>query len=522
MSRLTDAFDALIARYPEPSADPDAIFAGASATVAAGRTRRRALVGLATAAALVVAVALAALVVTDDEPTDGVRAGPAPATTSTPEPAITPGATVQVFFTPGTDGACRATEGVDRTLPPDAPTSQIGLLDAALDLLLQGPTPQEQADGLTSFFDTVSDPVREISVRGGEVTVDFDPTIIELTPNASTACGSASILAQLEATVGQFGFEGPTFSIGGDPEAFDAWLGIDRSGEPPTGQGPLAQVVASSDGVELRTLDAAGGPATTSIATSPAAAAYAVGPDLVVFQGLDPDTAPGDRLPPWPGGTISMWTRQGNRVAALSIGKGRDRTVLLDATTLDGRPVALVAVHRGSTPDDSFESLTVVDLDSGEESVVVEQPSWEAGTVQARLLPDGDVVAVGTGEASWSVARWSTRTDQPTWTTQLASDTVQTLAVLDDEAAIATASVGSDRWQVSLRSLDLDSGALGAEQTIDVSADAAQIGSLWCGDWSVAGVLSCANATGSAFALDEDGAVADLATPPGAIVTPAR
>lgn len=103
-----------------------------------------------------------------------------------------------------------------------------GVLHAALDQLLAGPTAPERAAGLTSWFSSATAGyVRGVTVRAGTATVDFGD-LRPLIPNASTSAGSRLLLSQLDATVTQF----PTvtsvlYRIDGSCQAFGEWLQLD-------------------------------------------------------------------------------------------------------------------------------------------------------------------------------------------------------------------------------------------------------------------------------------------------------
>jgi hypothetical protein len=136
-------------------------------------------------------------------------------------PAAGDAATIEVFFTPGDalDQDCSVVEPVSRSVAGPAD------LEAALGALLGGPSDDEEAAGLTSWFsDATAGGLRSVEVRDGVAHVgfaDFSGTI----PNASTSCGSAMLLAQLDATVTAFdGVDRAVYSFDGDVDAFYEWL----------------------------------------------------------------------------------------------------------------------------------------------------------------------------------------------------------------------------------------------------------------------------------------------------------
>lgn len=127
-------------------------------------------------------------------------------------------ATVKVFFTP--EGSeCDVVRSVRRTVPMPR------VLTGALRQLLAGPTAAERARGLTSVFsEETAGMLRSVAIRDGVAFVDFRD-LRPVIPNASTSCGSASLLSQLDATATQF----PTvmrarYAINGSEAAFYEWL----------------------------------------------------------------------------------------------------------------------------------------------------------------------------------------------------------------------------------------------------------------------------------------------------------
>jgi len=115
---------------------------------------------------------------------------------------------------------CDQVVAVPRTATVEGPEAD------ALAQLLAGPTPSEQAQGLTSWFSTAtSGMLRSVVIEDRVARIDFDPALATTIPNASTSCGSSLLLAQLDATIGQFGTSRrAVYSLGGDVEAFYGWL----------------------------------------------------------------------------------------------------------------------------------------------------------------------------------------------------------------------------------------------------------------------------------------------------------
>jgi Putative peptidoglycan binding domain/Sporulation and spore germination len=138
--------------------------------------------------------------------------------------ATTDTAEVNVYFTAaGTE--CDVVEPYARTVASPA------VLTGALTELLAGPTDEERPTTATMFSDASAGMLRSVAIRDGVAYVDF-ADLRQVIPSASSACGSASLLAQLNATTEQF----PTvvrsrYSIDGSQATFYNWLQRDVPGE---------------------------------------------------------------------------------------------------------------------------------------------------------------------------------------------------------------------------------------------------------------------------------------------------
>jgi spore germination protein GerM len=109
----------------------------------------------------------------------------------------TPGQSVDVFF--GVDGAadCAEVQAFPRRVPSDPDPIQ-----GAFEALLAGPTQAEA--GATSWFSAeTEDALRSVTLADGLLTVDLDD-LSSVISGASSSCGSAALLAQLQATGFQF------------------------------------------------------------------------------------------------------------------------------------------------------------------------------------------------------------------------------------------------------------------------------------------------------------------------------
>ena len=159
-------------------------------------------------------------------------------TTSTAETVV-----VDVYFGITDPVTCSEVESYRREIPAD-----IDRIQGALTALLAGPTDDEVAAGASSFFGPeTAVVVVDVSLEGGAATVDFSD-FSQIIPNASSSCGSASLIAQLTETVFQFtDVESVTYTFGGSCEAFGEFVQtgcvtIDRSDWPPTGSSALYAV----------------------------------------------------------------------------------------------------------------------------------------------------------------------------------------------------------------------------------------------------------------------------------------
>jgi len=129
--------------------------------------------------------------------------GSEPATTSNtsvttrPPTATTAAPSVDVYF--GVDGSadCAEVQAFPRQIPPNREPIQ-----GAFESLLAGPSAAES--GATSWFSAeTADALRSVSLADGRLRVDLDD-LSSVISGASSSCGSAALLAQLQATGFQF------------------------------------------------------------------------------------------------------------------------------------------------------------------------------------------------------------------------------------------------------------------------------------------------------------------------------
>jgi spore germination protein GerM len=97
-------------------------------------------------------------------------------------------------------------------------------LTGVMKALVAGPNEPERAMGLGGWFtDQTKDVVNSAQVEGGVARVDFKD-LRAIIPNASSSCGSSSLLAQLDSTAKQFGVTRTLYSINADVDLFYNWL----------------------------------------------------------------------------------------------------------------------------------------------------------------------------------------------------------------------------------------------------------------------------------------------------------
>lgn len=161
--------------------------------------------------------------VATDAPTQPAAGGTTAASTVT-ETTAAETAQVTVYFTAAAS-ECEAVNPYARTV--SAPAVATGALQA----LLAGPTDAERPSTATGFGSATAGMLRSVVIRDGVAHVDLGD-LRPLLADASSSCGSTSLLAQLDATVMQF----PTvhrarYSINGSEAAFYEWLQRDAPGQ---------------------------------------------------------------------------------------------------------------------------------------------------------------------------------------------------------------------------------------------------------------------------------------------------
>ncbi len=180
------------------------------------------------AAVLVLTVALSAILTAcgrgDDEPAALPDPEPEPATVE-----------VEVFFTNDQLGdPCGEVFAVTRTVDTDDP------IRGALQALLAGPTDDERADGYGGWFsEATAELLLDVEVVDGVAHVTF-ADLRPVIPNASTSCGSAALLAELDQTLLAFDDVDDTRYALADQTAFYEWLQLVDPDAPPPVEAPEA------------------------------------------------------------------------------------------------------------------------------------------------------------------------------------------------------------------------------------------------------------------------------------------
>jgi len=133
----------------------------------------------------------------------------------------TAGSTVVRIFAPRGEPGTRC----ERVYPLKRIVSKPRVLSGAMRALVAGPTRAERAGGYAGWFSwrTVG-AFRSARVAGRVAYVDFR-NFSRAIPNASTSCGSALLLAQLDRTARQFPtVDRAVYSFDGSRRAFYEWL----------------------------------------------------------------------------------------------------------------------------------------------------------------------------------------------------------------------------------------------------------------------------------------------------------
>ncbi len=130
------------------------------------------------------------------------------------------GVRVAIFASRGDPGRnCTRVFPLSRTVRTPA------VLSGAMRALLRGPTAAERGRGYGGWFSQkTAGMLRSARIANGVAHVDFR-NFSRVIPNASSACGSALLLAQLNRTAKQFpSVRRAVYSFDGSARAFYEWL----------------------------------------------------------------------------------------------------------------------------------------------------------------------------------------------------------------------------------------------------------------------------------------------------------
>lgn len=126
--------------------------------------------------------------------------------------------TINVYFNEDANN-CSAMRPIERKVPKIKDIETI-----ALKSLFRGPS----EEGYNSFFSSATADIL-LNFHGKDGTAYVDLTDIRaIIPNASSSCGSAMLLSQMDATIKQFGTYSKTlYAINGSSEDFYEWLQLE-------------------------------------------------------------------------------------------------------------------------------------------------------------------------------------------------------------------------------------------------------------------------------------------------------
>jgi hypothetical protein len=233
---------------------------------------------------------------------------------------------------------------------------------------------------------------------------------------------------------------------------------------------PLGSVVSGTSGIEIAVT---GGFARLS--NEPTVAAFSLGADLVVAQRAETASL----YPALPIGPILVLEAGATR--ALPAPEGD--VELHDAGFVDGRPVALVTVTTGSSPDDAEERLYLVDVESGDITDLGLVGGWESGLSQARLA-GSSIVSIDTASVDNHVVVRSSRDGAIQWeATETVVDAFVRVVVVGDEVVALEPRFEGDDFvpQLEVHRYDLSSGVPTASGTVTLRpADGSELVESFC------------------------------------------
>lgn len=128
----------------------------------------------------------------------------------------------------GGNNDCEVVYGVERTVS----SSDQNIYHTALEQLFRGPTNAEKAQGYSSFFSSKTGHIlKSVKIVNSAAYVNL-ADIRSIIPNASSSCGSAQLLSQIEETLKHDRKVSKVIiAINGDPQTFYDWIQIGCSPE---------------------------------------------------------------------------------------------------------------------------------------------------------------------------------------------------------------------------------------------------------------------------------------------------
>ncbi len=128
----------------------------------------------------------------------------------------------------GGNNDCGVVYGVERTVS----ARDQDIYHATLQQLFRGPTNAEKAQGYSSFFSSETGQIlKSVKVVNSTAYVNLTD-IRSIIPNASSSCGSAQLLSQIEETLKHDRkINNVIIAINGDPQTFYDWIQIGCSPE---------------------------------------------------------------------------------------------------------------------------------------------------------------------------------------------------------------------------------------------------------------------------------------------------
>uniref|UniRef100_UPI0025CED52A hypothetical protein n=1 Tax=Nocardioides sp. TaxID=35761 RepID=UPI0025CED52A len=197
---------------------------------------------------------------------------------------------------------------------------------------------------------------------------------------------------------------------------------------------------------------------------------------------------------------------------------------LLDAGLVNGSPVALVEErYDEGQPERAAEALVQIDLeDLTRLTVAPPRPAWESGHLAARLLPDGDIIALAQQGVQVRLVRWSSKDWRRAWSVKVAEDRAVSLVASDASVAVVLQTFDRRRGfapTLTITQYDPATGEPEDSTVVEVVDPHSAIDTgLFCDDWLAASALACGRSGGVPIAVADDGSFAELVGgPPGAV-----